>query len=158
MRVRVLRRCGTSSNHVALLLSSLYLHPSVHRRAVRVPSRPSRPSSCASISRRFPSPRAAAEREPFPRSARGTSKDYAFTSDVGVDVDGPSSGTPSQRCNQRRVTRGNGRKEEGSDRHFQVRSTKRRQKLGPAIIPESGRPATVVSWMSFNRYVSRVLS
>jgi len=29
--------------------------------------------------------------------------------------------TPSQKRNQRRVTRGNGRKEEGSDRHFQAR-------------------------------------
>lgn len=65
--------------------------------------------------------------------------------------------TQSQRRNQRCVTCGNGRKEEGSDRHFQARSTKRRQKRCPTIIPETGRPATV-SWTRFNRYVSRVLS
>jgi len=45
--------------------------------------------------------------------------------------------TLSQRRNQRRVTCGNGRKEEGSDRHFQARFTKRRQKRCQTIIPEN---------------------
>jgi len=54
--------------------------------------------------------------------------------------------TLSQRRNQRRVTCGNGRKEEGSDRHFQARFTKRRQKRCQTIIPESGTGRLTVSW------------
>lgn len=134
-----MRQCGTSSNHVALLLSSLFLH----LRALPLVVPPFVPLIHFPT---LPSPRAF-----IPLSTiRAARRKIMLLPPTSVHPR-----TPSQRRNQRCVTRGNGRKEEGSDRHFQARSTKRRQKRCPAIIPKSGRPATV-SWMSFSRYVSTV--
>lgn len=148
MRVRVLRRCGTSSNHVALLLSSLFHH--LHTLPL------SRfPSSCASNSRHFPSPCAFTTENTLVLSihARRVERLCFYLRRR------PILRTLSQRRNQRRVTCGNGRKEEGSARHFQARSTKRRQKRCQTIIPESGiRETNGIVDESFNRYVSRVLS
>lgn len=80
----------------------------------------------------------------FPR----ISKDYAFTCQLRRPVT-----EAVQRHKRPRAAAGNGRKDEGSDRHFQARSANRQQKRGPAII--SRRTATV-SRMSPDRYVSRV--
>lgn len=142
MRVRVLRRCGTSSNHVAL--ATLVTFPP-----------PAHPPVVAPFVPRiyFPAhPHPRARPPPLRRSARRRK----------IMLLPPTSlhpRTPSQRRNQRRVTRGNGRKEEGSDRHFQARFPQNGNKND--VQPLSRCPGHQQSNGIVNelhRYVSRVLS
>lgn len=107
-------RCGTSSNHVALLVSSLFLqlHVSVCR-TFRSMHPFSGVTGCECLF-----------------SLDASLKDYAFTSDVG-----PSWEPGTKAVISSRVTRDNERKKEGSNRYFQARFASWRQKRCPIIIP-----------------------
>lgn len=106
-------RCGTSSNHVALLVSSLFLQHVPICRTFRPVHPFSGVTVCECLS-----------------SLDASLKDYAFTSDVG-----PSWKPSTKAVISSRVTRGNGRKKEGSNRYFQTRFASRRQKRCLIIIP-----------------------